>query len=194
VNVALDADEVALSFRCTGCGECCRALRVAVTSFDVARLVTATGRSAAELVAWLAPGEVDMTGEPQSFVELREGRRLLVLAQEGGACRLLGSDNLCRAYAARPRDCRAFPFDFSSASALRDDVRRLTLLPLHGCDFTQDGQQDPAELATEDALRWQELARYQELVARWNRQVWHRRRLNKPVGSAADFLRQALVT
>lgn len=193
-DAALEADAAALSFRCTNCGECCRALRVAVTSFDVARLVAATGRGATELVAWLAPAEVDMTGEPQSFVELREGRRLLVLAQEAGACRLLGNDNLCSAYAARPRDCRAFPFDFTTTAAPRGNVRRLTLLPLRGCDFAHDGQQNLVELASEDALRWQELERYQELVARWNRQVWHRRRLSKAVGSAADFLQQALVT
>jgi Fe-S-cluster containining protein len=192
VDVALEADAAALSFRCTSCGECCRALRVAVTSFDVARLVAATGRSAAELVAWLAPGEVDMTGEPQSFVELREGRRLMVLAQASGACRLLGTDHRCSVYPARPRDCRAFPFDFSKVAAHGATVRRLTLLPLQGCDFASDGQQSLAELASEDAARWHELERYQELVARWNRQVWHRRRLNKAIGTAAEFLRQTL--
>jgi Fe-S-cluster containining protein len=32
-----------LTFRCTGCGNCCRTLRVAVTALDVGRLAQATG-------------------------------------------------------------------------------------------------------------------------------------------------------
>ena len=189
-SIRLEASPEALAFRCTSCGACCRSLRVAVTSFDVARLVSGTGRPAAELVAWLAPDEVDMTGEPQSFVELHEGRRLMVLAQHAGACRLLGSDNLCSSYASRPRDCRAFPFDF--VPTRHAGVRRLQLLPLSGCDFARDGQQALSLIEAEDRARWQELASYQELVARWNRRTWHRRRLGKRVGSAAEFLQHVL--
>lgn len=148
------------------------------------RLTQASGLPANELVDWLAPGAVDMAGEPDSFVELAEGRRLLVLRQQNGACRLLGADNLCSQYAARPRDCRAFPFDFSQAPE-----RRLGLLPLHGCDYAEDGHNDAAALAAEDDARWQELSRYQEQVARWNRRAWHRKRLHKSVGNAEDFLR-----
>jgi Fe-S-cluster containining protein len=188
----LTASAEALSFRCTSCGVCCRSLRVAVTSFDVARLASATGYAATELVSWLAPSEVDMTGEPQSFVELREGRRLMVLAQVSGACRLLGADNRCNVYAARPRDCRAFPFDIEQAPPEAPLGRRLVLLPLSGCDFAHDGQQDVQALEAEDAARWAELERYRVLVAHWNRQAWHRRRLHKSLGSAADFLEQAL--
>ena len=176
-----------LTFRCTSCGNCCRSLRVAVTSFDVARLVTATREPPSELVAWLAPDAVDMTGEPQSFVELDAGRRLMVLAQQSDACRLLGADNLCRAYAARPRDCRAFPFDFAPAASAPLG-RRLALLPLSDCDYDVDGQNDVALLEAEDRARWDELQTYQALVARWNRRAWHRRRLHKGVGSPLQFL------
>jgi len=176
-----------LAFRCTSCGNCCRALRVAVTGRDVARLASATARPWSELVEWLAPDEVDMRGEPQSFVELREGRRLMVLAQRGGACVLLGPDELCQAYAARPRDCRAYPFDFEPAN---DGRRRLTLLPLDGCEYAEDGHNDEAALAEQDAERWRELALYQASVAAWNRKVWHRRRLHKRVFDAEDFLAQ----
>lgn len=188
----LEATDEALSFRCTSCGACCRSLRVALTSFDLARLVAATRQSPAELVAWLATDEVDMTGEPQSFVELREGRRLMVLAQTDGACRLLQADNQCGAYAARPRDCRAFPFDIEDAETSGAPVRRLRLLPLNGCDFARDGQQDAPTLQAEDEARWRELQQYQALLARWNRQMWHRRRLHRALGTAADFLAFAL--
>ena len=184
-----------LDFRCTACGNCCRTLRVAVTALDVLRLTRATGQAATELVTWLAPDQVDMAGEPQSFVELGEGRRLLVLRQVDGACVLLGKDERCSAYAARPRDCRAFPFDFDSAPREGDAGvarRRLRLLPLQGCDFASDGRNDVRTLSAEDQARWQELRAYQALVARWNRGAWHRRRLRKNLGKAREFLEFAL--
>jgi Fe-S-cluster containining protein len=161
---------------------------VAVTALDVRRLISATGKAASELVAWLAPDLVDMTGEPQSFVELSEGRRLMVLAQQNDACLLLGPGDRCTAYAARPRDCRAFPFDFEPSAG----GRRLKLLPLIGCDHEQDGDNDLASLEAEDAARWRELQVHQSIIARWNRRVFHRRRLGKRAGSAQAFLDFAL--
>lgn len=136
-----------------------------------------------------------MTGEPESFVELAEGRRLMVLAQQAGACSLLGADNLCRQYAARPQDCRAFPFDFEP-SADAGAPRRLTLLPLlspERCEYAEDGQQDARVLEAIDGVRWQELRDYQALVARWNRRARHRKRLHKAVGNAQRFLGYAMV-
>jgi Fe-S-cluster containining protein len=137
-----------------------------------------------------------MTGEPQSFVELETGRRLLVLRQADGACSLLGKDERCTAYAARPRDCRAFPFDFDAGSSGEADNgvarRRLQLLPLSDCDYATDADNDPAALAAEDEARWRELGDYEALVARWNRRAWHRRRLHKGVGGAGEFLQFVL--
>lgn len=189
------------NFRCTGCGNCCRDLRVAVTALDVSRLAATTRESPSALVDWLAPEAVDMTGEPESFVEFGEGRRLMVLRHRDGACRLLGADNLCRVYDARPRDCRAFPFDFtppgSDPVGPRPQPRRLGLLPLSPlsreapasrCDYAIDGANDEAALALEDQARWAELRDYQALVARWNRRAWHRRRLHRSPGDAAQFL------
>ncbi len=74
------SDVSPLTFVVTGCGNCCKSLRVAVTCFDVARLAASTAVLPRELVTWIAPDHVDMTGEPESFVELSEGRRLLVLS------------------------------------------------------------------------------------------------------------------
>jgi Fe-S-cluster containining protein len=176
-----------LSFRCTGCGNCCRSLRVAVTAADVTRLAHATGKRAEELVDWLPPEAVDMTGEPGSFVELSEGRRLLVLAQREGACRLLGADDSCSAYAARPLDCRAFPFDFERARG--DQGRgRLRLLPLVGCDHAQDGEHTRSAVQAIDDERWRALTDYQARVAEWNRLAKRRRRLGHRVGSGEAFL------
>ena len=181
----------ALSFRCTGCGNCCRSLRVAVTAEDVARLAAATGESPGNLVDWLAPEAVDMTGEPGSFVELSEGRRLMVLAQHAGACRLLDAQDRCSQYGARPLDCRAFPFDFARTSS-RGAPRRLRLLPLSNCDHDRDGSHDRAALEALDSSRWQALGDYQADVERWNRLARQRRRLGHRVGSAGAFLLFAL--
>jgi Fe-S-cluster containining protein len=166
-------------------------LRVAVTALDVRRLAAATGEAASALVEWLPPDAVDMSGEPESFVELAEGRRLMVLAQRDGACALLDRDEACRAYAARPRDCRAYPFDFEPLQGPPPRKRRLALLPLEGCEYADDGENDADELEAHDRLRFEELARYQAHVARWNRLAWHRRRLHHSVGDACEFLRFA---
>jgi Fe-S-cluster containining protein len=179
------------SFRCTSCGNCCRTLRVAVTALDVQRLVEATGRAQVELIEWLAPDAVDMSGEPQSFVELSSGRRLMVLRQQSGACALLETDDSCSAYAARPRDCQAYPFDIERLPDA-SGKRRLALLPLDDCLYADDGSNERATLESTDDARYRELIRYQELVARWNRQAFHRRRLGKPVGTASAFLSFAL--
>jgi Fe-S-cluster containining protein len=169
-------------------------LRVAVTGLDVARLARATGEEPMALVSFMSPDAVDMTGERESFVELAEGRRLMVLAQEHGACRLLDRDNRCRAYAARPRDCRAFPFDFGLPAERANDVVRLALLPLEGCEYDSGGEHVTAELLAIDDARWAELRSYQRLVASWNRRAFHRRRLGRTVGGRAEFLERALAS
>src|SRR5688572_23189497 len=97
---------IALRFRCTSCAECCRKLRVAITHHDLRRLIDATSRAPQELVAWLSPNEVDMTGEPESFVELAGGRALMALAQHEAACLHLEEAGSCAVYAHRPLDCR----------------------------------------------------------------------------------------
>jgi Fe-S-cluster containining protein len=112
----------------------------------------------------------------------------MVLRHRGGACLHLDSDNRCSVYAARPRDCRAFPFDFSLPAADPIGQRRLGLLPLERCDYATDGSNDEAALAALDQSRWAELRDYQALVARWNRRAWHRRRLHRSPGDAAQFL------
>lgn len=175
-----------LRFRCTGCGACCRALRVTITHHDLRRLSEYLRQPASTLVEWLGPGEVDMTGEPETFVELREGRRLMVLAQAEGACRLLDENQRCRAYPARPRDCELFPFNLEREP--RGDRYALTLLALDGCDYARDGATDAAHLGAADTRRWRELSEYRDRVGRWNRLARHRARLHYPQGDANEFL------
>ena len=174
-----------LNFRCTSCGNCCRELRVAVTHLDVARLAQSTGDVAHMLVDWLGPDEVDMNSESASVVELDVGRRLMVLAQHGGACRWLDDALRCRVYAARPYDCRLYPFSIEPS---RDGVSAsLSLLSLTACEDTRDGRVSAAELAEDDHARFVELAEYHALVSRWNRLARHRRRLGHRARSAHEF-------
>ena len=175
-----------LEFRCNGCGNCCRDLRVALTHRDLERLAEGLRRPACSLIEWLAPDAVDMTGEPGSFVELREGRRLMVLAQRSGACHLLDANQRCSAYELRPYDCRLFPFDLA-----RDDsgmVTGIERLALEGCGDERGDPADIAEVTASDALRWRELRDYQSRIARWNRLSEHRRRFRQPVGGAEEFI------
>ena len=168
---------------------------MAVTHRDVARLVAATAEPAASLVDWLRPDDVDMTGEPASFVELNVGRRLMVLAHSSGQCRWLDASLRCRVYAARPLDCRSYPFSIEP----REDASSmaLSLLSFVSCDPRDDVPADdaPGEAASalalteQDTERWRELSEYQALVARWNRLARHRRRLGHRVRGAPEFLR-----
>ena len=177
--------EDALRFRCTACGECCRRLRAAVTDRDLERLVRVTQKSAAELVEWLAPDTVDMTGEPESFVELAEGRRLMALKQRDGACVFLDADGRCSVHAARPLDCRQYPFDVIGAKTARE----IRLLPLADwCAFEKDGDNPRGEVLEADRSRWSELRAYQARLAAWNRLARHRRRLGHRPRDAREFL------
>jgi Fe-S-cluster containining protein len=185
-----------LEFRCNGCGACCRSLRVSVTHHDLGRLLRgghasalqagADAAGASELVDWLAPDAVDMTGEPGSFVELSVGRRLMVLAWREGACAFLDASQRCRAYDSRPRDCRLFPFDL--ARDADGQVVAIARLELEACGDDRGPSAALAEIDRLDRQRWQELAEYQALVARWNRLARHRRRFRQPAGDAAAFL------
>jgi hypothetical protein len=64
---------------------------------------------------------------------------------------------------------------------------RLSLLSFTDCDYERDGRAELRTLLREDGERSRELAEYQGVVARWNRLQRHRRRLRRPLGSAAEF-------
>ena len=178
-----------LRFRCTSCGNCCRDLRVPLTSADLARLTTQSGKPAREIVEWLPTAEVDLIGEPGSLVVLGEpaARALMVLRQTSGACLFLGVGARCDVYDARPGNCRLFPFDASFGR--RGGIRRLRLLGGTRCDYARDGHNDAHALRTADELRWAEHRAYLAQVQSWNRSQRHRERFGHALLGAEDFLR-----
>jgi Fe-S-cluster containining protein len=177
-----------LRFRCTACGNCCRDLRVPLTTADVRRLLDATGERAEHVVAWLEPDAVDMTGEPESFVLLDHAARraLMTLAQRGRACRFLDSNERCGVYGARPASCRLYPF--APSFGRRGGLRRLQLLGGTDCDYARDGHNDPHALRAADEQRWAEQRCYLAQVELWNRSQRHRERLGHRLQGAPEFL------
>ena len=177
-----------LRFRCTSCGNCCRDLRVPLTDADLRRLVDATGRPASQIVAWLPTGEVDLTGEPGSLVLLDHdgGHALMALAQQGGACIFLDEDQQCGAYAARPGNCRLYPF--AATFGRRGGIRRLRLLAGTRCDYARDGHNEPHELRAADERRWAEHRTFLAQISRWNREQRRRSRLGHRLQGARSFL------
>lgn len=174
-----------LSFRCTACGNCCRDLRVPLTSADLQRLMRQSGETASQIVAWLEPEAVDMTGEPGSFVLLTQRRALMTLAHRDGACRFLGADQRCSVYAERPASCRLFPF--APSFGPRGGLRRLRLLSGTACERAHDGRNDPHALRVADERRWAEHRAYLLQVSSWNRAQRHRERLGHQLRGALEF-------
>jgi len=177
-----------LRFRCTGCGNCCRDLRVPLTDADLRRLTDATGLPASEIVAWLPTDAVDLIGEPGSLVLLDHdaGLALMVLAQREGACVFLGAHERCGVYDARPDNCRLYPF--AASFGRRGGIRRLRLLGGTECDHARDGDNDAHALRRVDERRWAEHRSYLELISRWNRAQRHRAILGRRQRGASEFL------
>jgi Fe-S-cluster containining protein len=85
------------AFRCRGCGECCRWTGfVLLTDDDIAVLAKYLGLSEQVFIekhTRLAPNRI----------------QLALLDKADGSCQFLEGDR-CSIYAARPKQCRTFPF------------------------------------------------------------------------------------
>jgi Fe-S-cluster containining protein len=175
-----------LAFACNGCGDCCRRHRVALTHHDLARLVAALGVPAQSLIAWLEPEQVDLDAESAGMVALPGGPRLMVLAHDALGCQLLGTDQRCRAYDARPQDCRVYPFAIERDGDGR--MLRLALFDAEACGDRADPPLETGDVERADRERWVEVAEYRAHVARWNRLAHQRERLRHRTHGEHDFL------
>jgi Fe-S-cluster containining protein len=175
-----------LRFRCTGCGNCCKDPLLPLTDTDLSRIVAHTGQTAADVVRWVDRGGIDMDDEPEAFVMLRQGKRVMVLGQKRGACQFLDGDNRCTIYAHRPDGCRVFPFDPTFG---RDGtLRRLKIVKVTECPYELDGQNDPNQIRRQQERYDDAHARYFEKVEEWNTVQKRRKRQGLAAQTAAQFL------
>ena len=175
-----------LKFHCTGCGNCCREPLLPLTDDDVARVSEETGELAPEIVRWVDRNGIQMDEEPEAFVRLRQGKRVMVMRQGRGGCRYLGPDDRCRIYSSRPLGCRIFPFNptFSATGALK----RLYLAEITECPYELNGKNSVAAMRTLYGRYDDKRTEYHQKVAEWNRSQLARRRQGKAEQTAKAFL------
>jgi Fe-S-cluster containining protein len=184
-----------MTFVCDLCGSCCRTHRVPITATDLRRLKKAESprcdSSIDDWVEWLSPEAVDMTGEPETFVQTQNGRRLLVLRHNSWGCVFLNREGGCSIHSARPSACRTYPFDRPDPA----DSSLLGLVPGQLCP-RQTGYSDTAAGCGSDTpefvdaltTRDRDLSAYAELVSRWNSRQRTRLRLGRRAQSGRDFI------
>jgi Fe-S-cluster containining protein len=175
-----------LKFRCTGCGNCCKDPLLPLTDADVARIISRTNERAADIVRFVNRHQIDMDDEPEAFVRLRQGKRVMVLAHHHGGCHYLGADNRCKIYGFRPLGCRVFPFDprFTETGALR----RLKLIQATDCKYELDGQNYVSNIRELQYRHDDAVNAYHDKIAEWNKRQLARRR----AGQAAETVRAYL--
>jgi uncharacterized protein len=106
-----------LRFRCTGCGACCTGEPgyMWVNEAEIHAMAAALG---------IAPEDFEKT-----FVR-HEGRRRTLKERPDGDCVLLhDATSRCRVYAARPRQCRSWPFWSSNLRTPEDWQRTCEACP-----------------------------------------------------------------
>ncbi len=186
VKPAMATGERFLKFRCTGCGNCCKDPLLPLTDRDVARITQRTGAPAESFVRWVDRHGIDMDEEPEAFVKLRPGKRVMVMRQGRGGCHFLGKDDRCSIYSSRPLGCRIFPFDptFSKDGKLR----RLKLIQATDCLYELDGGSDPNGIRQLHERHEGATGAYHQRIAEWNTQQTKRTRQGKSVQTARDFL------
>jgi len=127
-----------------------------------------------------------MDDEPEAFAVLRQGKRVMVLRHQNGACRYLGDDNRCRIYTSRPIGCRVYPFDPTFDK--KDKLKRLTIVRATECPHEMDGHNDPEELRKLDGKYQEAHWDYNDKVAEWNRAQAKRKREGHAAQTAREFL------
>lgn len=173
-------------FRCTGCGNCCKDPLLPLTDRDVLRIKDRTGASPQSFVRWVDRNGIDMDDEPEAFVRLRQGKRVMVMRQGASGCHFLGKDDRCTIYGSRPLGCRIFPFDPSYTK--QGKLVRLKLIQATECLYELDGDNDASAIQRLHGRHNGATARYHERVAIWNQEQSRRVRQGRSAQTAGDFL------
>lgn len=94
------------SFKCLGCGACCRIKDgiVRVSESEIARIAAFLGMSEAKFIA----EETDVAPD-------RKG--LVLKNRPDDSCAYLTADNRCRIHPVKPDKCRSFPYEWTNADS-----------------------------------------------------------------------------
>lgn len=149
------------------------------------RIAKGTGEKPKDFIRWVDRHGIEMDDEPEGFVMLRNGKRVMVLRHTHGGCYFLGKDNRCTIYKSRPLGCRIFPFDgtFSKDGKLR----RLKLIQAADCKYELDGKNDVDELYKLDTRHEEAGHEWHDRIADWNKAQTQRKRAGKAAGTAREF-------
>jgi Fe-S-cluster containining protein len=156
-----------LSFRCTGCGNCCRETVVLLTDADVRRIADGTGKTPREFIRFFGPDVVEMGSRHPLWVRFDRGRAVMALKWQGDHCTFLAPDNRCTIYEHRPVTCREHPFNVSLSQ--NGAVERMSLSRVVKCPHEWDGRTSLNVIRS--VVRWNERQSdvYEEKVKAWNR-------------------------
>jgi len=174
-----------LRFRCTGCGNCCKEPLLPLTAGDIRRIVKRTGEKPTEFIRWVDRRGIEMDDEPEGFVQLRQGKRVMVLRHRNGGCHYLGEDNRCTIYTSRPLGCRIFPFDPTFGSDGK--LKRLKLIQAADCHYALDGKNDVDAMRELDARTEKAHDEWHADIADWNREQQKAKRSGRAAGTARQF-------
>jgi Fe-S-cluster containining protein len=160
-----------------------------LTHHDLRRIVEHTGDSPEAIVRWVDRWGIDMDDEPEGFVILRQGRRVMVLRHERGGCRYLDAENRCSIYADRPLGCRIYPFDptFFQKGPREGKLRRLKLIHSAECPYELDGSNDVDRLRRLHERYEGALSDYHEVIAEWNSAQRRRKRSGRAAQTAREY-------
>jgi Fe-S-cluster containining protein len=163
-----------LSFRCTGCGNCCRETFILVSDEDLRRIEDGTGRRAAEFVRFVGHDDIAMDKSHPYWVKFDSGRKVMTLRwRRGSACTFLGPDNRCGVYDHRPTVCRQHPFNVTRGET--GAIERISLSRLVKCPHDWDGHTTRRELAAIDRDLDREGWAYMDKIEAWNERRDERR-------------------
>ena len=142
-------------------------------------------RPVADHVRWVTAQQIDLDDEPEAFVRLRPGKRVMTLRQGPKGCIFLGADQRCGVYAARPLGCRVFPFD--SEFDRHGKIRRLELIQATECPYDLTGHHRVSDVRRQQIEFRDEVDAYQAKVAAFNELQRKRRRSGRALLASRDF-------
>ena len=164
---------------CAKCAKCCIEPLIPLNDYEVRKITRATGLLASKIVRFVPFEKVSWPKDSDDWVELREGRRIMMLRHHRGKCMFL-KNRRCLIYNHRPRVCRLFPVDFDFYED--GDIYEVEIQKrISGCkaDVAKipEKDKDMARIACAD-FRADE--NYAQKVAVWNDE--------NPRGTVAEFL------